>query len=357
MNRESNSPDIQTLLDNTQFPSMQVDSGRVLDGGRRRVRRRRAQVAGVALAALLVVAPSGWLVIRSAERTGPVPAGQSHASKPQAAGLFGRTGGTGNLGDGRVSLYPPTTNSTNAGNPSTYQVSRTTSGLRIALVKGDVTVNLPQTGGGSSGLFLSANGSRTVLAVEVPADTTWAQPLFAHDDGGGSVDAVGSTLRDGTPVVLIETEKLLKHTARAVLWRRADGSIGATNGERPAVLTQDHDTFYYFGKLGAFGIFSAGGGSDLIPARGLAVGTSTDGTSQQVNLVIAGLYPRGVSNVRLSPAVPGAKVAVAHLPGTTWDLVTARYRATTNAKTPSVLSSYGTWDPSAGEPPATPPVN
>lgn len=354
MSNERNAFDAPTLLSNTHFPAMRVDSDEVLARGRRRVQRRRGQVLAAAVAALLVLVPGGWLVARSIDRAAPVPAGKE---QQLTTGLFARSNGVGNLGNGKVRLRAATGQGIDFKSPpSTYQVTRTASGLRVALIKGDVTVRLPQTGGGSSGLFQSSNGHLGVVAAEVPSDTVQATLLTVENDESGTSTPVASHLADGTSVVLIETSKRLTHTASAVIWRRANGTIGSTTGERPAVLTMDHDTFYYFSGLGAFGI-DGSSGSDLIRARGLAVGTSVDGSKPQLDFVIAGLYPRGVAKVHLVPAIPGAAFRVAHLPGTSWDLVTAHYRATTKAATPSVVSNFGIWNPRTGEPPAAAPRN
>jgi len=355
----SNGPsphDVRALLANAQFPTMQLDSAGVLDRARRRVHRRRAQVIGVALAALLVLAPSGWLALRAVNRSGPVPAGRISTTEPLTTGLFAKNGAVGNLGDGRVSLYPTTNCCTsNSGHPTTFQVSSDASGLRVVRVGKGTTVDLHRTSGGPSGLFQSANGTHGIVAVKIPSDTTEVQLVTGDDESYGFESAVASTLPDGTSVALIETSSRLKHPVAAVIWQRANGAIGASTGETPVIVRQDHDTFYYFGRLGAFGL-DGPHGSDMIRARGLTVGESPDGSKSMADFVIAGLYPHGVRNVRLSPAIPGTSTAITPVPGTKWDLVTARYRASTKRSTPKVVSNYGTWDPSAGNPPRTAPA-
>lgn len=334
---------------------MQVDSAGVLDGGRRRVRRRRAQVIGVAVAALLVLAPSGWLATRAVDRSGPIPAGHTSTTKPLTTGLFARDGAVGNLGDGRVSLYPPTAHGTgDSGNPATYQVSSSASGLRVARVDQGTTVDLHRTGGGASGLFQSSDKTRGIVAVRIPSNTV-VVTLVTDDDGYGSADSVASTLADGTSVALVETSRRLTSPVQAVIWREVNGTIGASTGERPAVLRQDGATFYYFSGLGALGIVGRHS-EGMVRARGYSVGEGVAGNDKVADFIVAGLYPRGVADARLSPAVPGAVVRVAHLPGTRWDLVTARYRAATKAATPTIVSNYGTWDPGKSDPPSTAPT-
>ena len=356
MSNGSNTHDVRTLLADAQFPAMQIDSAAVLDGGRRRVHRRRAQVIGVAVAALLVLAPSGWLVSRSVDRSGPVPAGRTGTTKPLTTGLFAKDGAVGNLGGGRVSLYPTTSRGSNdSGHPTTYQVSGSPSGLRVARVEKGTTVDLHRTGGGPSGLFQSSDGTHGIVAVRIPSDTVQVNLLTAGDDNYGTSDSVASTLTDGTSVALIETATRLTSPVDAVIWREATGTIGASTGERPAVLRQDAATIYYFSGLGALGIVGRHG-AGLVRARGYVVGEGVANNGNVADFIVAGLYPRGVADVRLSPGVPGAVVRVAHLPGTRWDVVTARYRAATKAATPKIVSNFGTWDPSAGDPPRTAPA-
>lgn len=358
MSNEHNAFDAPTLLSNTHFPAMHVDSDEVLARGRRRVQRRRSQVLAVAVAALLVLVPGGWLVARGIDRAAPVPAGKAHHL---TTGLFARSNGVGNLGNGRVSLYAPLSTGTDfASKPTTYQVTRTAAGLRVALVSGAVTVNLPQTGGGASGLFQSVEGNRSVIAVEVPSNTVAVTLLPQKNaDYAGSDGSVASYLPDGTAVALIETSKHVAQTVDGVIWQRTDGGIGATTGERPAVLDQGGETFYYFARLDAFGI-AGPPGSTMVRARGPAVGLAVDGDKYQLDYVIAGLYPRGVAKARLEPARRGAIVKVSHLPGTSWDLVTAKYRGPLRSAAPEIgtqiVSNYGTWDPGAGEPPAAAPA-
>lgn len=352
MIRDSNAPDVLELLNTTQLPTMRVESAAVLAGGRRRIRRNRIRLVAMAAAALLVIVPSSWLVARSIDRAAPVPAGKTHE---RSTGLFAQTNGVGNLDNGKVRLYDATSAGIDfTSHPTTYQITRSSSGLHVARIDGSQSINLHQTGGGAGGLFQSANGKRGIVAVEVPADVRWT--ALAGTDEGGTDQQVASQLRDGTAVVLIQTSKPLTHTASAVIWRRTGGALGASTGERPSVLTDEMDTFYYFSKLGAFGI-DGRTGSTLVRGRTLSVGTGIDGSTSELDFVVAGLYPRGVADVRLSPEIPGAVVRVAHLPGTRWDLVTARYRATTKSPTPTVVSNYGTWDPSKSPPPATAPTS
>jgi hypothetical protein len=349
MSHESNTPDVLELLNTTELPVMRVDSATVLAGGRQRVRRHRVQMLAVAIATILALAPGGWLLAHSVDRGTPVPSEKTHQL---TTGLFAKTDGVGNLGHGRVSLYGNSGNGADTPVKTTYQVTRSRGALRVARVDRGTTVDLHQTGAAAGGIFQSVDRRRGVLALEVPPDATMVTVLAAGDDDA-NYQSVASYLPDGTAVALIQSSTSFRKPVEAVIWQRADGVIGASTGETPATVTQDRDTFYYFNKLGAFGVISASGGSGLIRSRGIDFGTGVEGTPNDENFIIAGLFPRGVSHVRLTPAMKGANIAVTHLPNSKWDLVTARYRASANAKSPIVLSSVGRWDPSNGEPPAT----
>lgn len=353
MSNEQNDFDVPAVLTSPPFPTMHLDSAAVLAGGRRRVHRRRVQALAFAVAALLIVAPGSWLVARSVNHATSVPA--SKLDGAPTTGIFARS--VGNLGHGKVRIRPVLdAGDVNPDQPqasSTYQLRRSSAGLEIARVTSKLSVDLHRTGIGDGGLIQAVNGRHTVIAVDVPADTVEAIAIAHGEENPGHQAAVGSTLSGGDTVAVIETSRRLPHPVSAVIWRRANGVMGASTGEQPVTARAGTHKFYYFRSLGVLG-FHAPRDSAYVRERSLGVGVRVDGTRE--DYAIAGLYPRGVAKVRLSPAMPGAAVRVQPLPGTRWDLVTVQYRADSNAALPKVLSNYGTWDPAGGgQPPAAAP--
>lgn len=213
-----NDTELRELLQDTPAPAMSIDTERVVQRGRQRVRNTRIKyAAGLTAAVVAIGAVVGVGVTRSDRATTPA----QHTEK--TTGFFQRSH------DGQFTASPDQTGT------ATYTYRITAKGT-VQRMTSDGAVNLPRVGSVHGSGEIAQDGKRTLVIYPVPSSTQYAD-IAPAGTIELSMTAVGARSTNGGYYAAIVTSSPLAPAKLAgVWWSTPDGVSSSAGGAHSVTL-------------------------------------------------------------------------------------------------------------------------
>lgn len=279
--------DIESLLRETEAPTMSVSAHNAIAGARRTRRRRRTTIASFGLAAALVVGVAAGANQLTAHQSSVVPAAQYGTSGPLGKLFKGLPIG-GHDGHGTATVPYVDTKGAGATGGQTYVVSRHDGKLELRKDSAQ-GIPLPVIQTVASGIEVFRDGQNTVVAAALPRGTDSSNVLFTP---AGTTSGENLRLSANTNVAVVSTPK--PATVRAVTWSIGSNYYSST-GERGQVASFGDFNAYWYPQLNIYGI--PGDYTDGSPAVGV-IGNAgpVKGGWKNINVLT---LPHGARNVQV----------------------------------------------------------
>lgn len=305
-----NDTELRELLQDTPAPAMSIDTERVVQRGRQRVRNTRIKyAAGLTAAVVAIGAVVGFGTMRVGETTTPADPSRAHMGS-----LY-----KGMDADAKRGQFTAISMQDGGNTPTPVHTYRVTASGTVQRVDRGTTVTLHSIGTLAGGGVIVRDEKQTVVLYPVPRSAE--QPdLVTVDSYRGSVGSGGGVRASNGDfyVAFVSSKPLQADQIPAVIWQDGSGGYDSSRGKGSSVTVQG-TTLYVFPQFNVTGS-NAGTRWFYSPTRVVADGFSaTVGTGDPLRFDTQALLPQSAHDIRISyPSGWSGKqnLQCAPLPGT-----------------------------------------